>query len=437
MLLFKGRCHKISHYRRNLLLMILIILIILHSNSVYSEPSGYLKQGTFAISPEDERTIFLYIPSKTLLYDLKEDKIKIGSSAFPDRQNSYRKAITQDGIEALIWDQVISTNGNIVNRYDFFVNRRLPMCITENSCDEIWRKFNLRSDEGEGWKAIWPGAGGKFKEEVGNLQKVSMDAGGWEEGFIPSKRGGFTIEDNGYISKTDRAYPLYKYLATTMYDLCTQCGQTVIDKDKSSLYTKLETYGKASANVSIDPTTLATKYIPKKYAKMLLEIFGLEAGVSLEGFVDGSWKKTAESETTKIVKYGNEHESWIAKDVYVEKRAISDLGTDSDYKPFGRVLIKKVYKCRSNEKVDLNYISFLMSFYDENGKQESNIIKISLDKQNLPNEFKLKNETKPNALVTIDKRADHFRIIEFFLQEGIPKSIGSLFITEFNRSSPK
>ncbi len=412
-------------------------MIILHSNLVFCDPSGYLKQGTFAINPEDERTIFLYIPSKTLLYELKEEKIKIGSSAFPDRQLSYQKAITQDGIEALIWDRVISTNGNIVNRYDFFVNRRLPMCVTEGSCDEIWSKFNLRLDEGEGWKAIWPGAGGKFKEEVGNLQKVSMDAGGWEEGFIPSKRGGFTLEDYGYISKTDRAYPLYKYTVTKMDDLCTQCGQTVMEKNKSNLYTKLELYGKAAGNLSFDPTSLVTKYIPKKYAKMLLEIFGLEAGVSLEGFVDGSWKKSVESETTKIVKYGNENESWTAKDVYVEKRAISDLGTDSDYKPFGRVLMKKVYKCRSNEKVDLNYISFLMSFYDKDGKQESNIIQISLDKQNLPNEFKLEKEVRPKALVSIGERADHFRIIEFFLKEGVPKSIGSLFITEFNRSWSK
>lgn len=418
-------------------LLLQILIFTVFSQIIYAQPDGYLKQGTFAINPEDERTLFLYIPAKTLLYSLKPDKACIGSEAFPDRQLEYQKAITQDGIEALIWDKVINTNADIVDRYDFFVNRRLPLCLTPESCEEIWKKFNLISDEGEGWRAIWPGSGGKFREKVGNIQKVRIDAGGWEDGYMPAKCGGFSIEDCGYISKTNRAYPLYRYTTKKMTELSTQCGQTVIEKDKIKIYSKVEAYGRLSADLSLDPTSIVTKYIPKKYAKKLLEMFGLEANIGVEGFIDGSWKRTNESDETRTIKYGNENESWVVKDILVDKRTISELGTDSDYKPYGRVLIKKVYVCRSNEQVDLNYISFLISFYDQSGKQKGSIIHISLDKNNLPQEFKLKNTPRPKALISVGERADHFKIIEFFLREGIPKSIGSLFISELNRSGSK
>ncbi len=399
-------------------------------------PVAFLKKGTFAINPDNNRDIFLYIPGKTLLYQIQDKKEKIGSIAFPDRQRFYLNAITQDGINVLVWEDEVERNiEDNLSRFDFYVNRRLPLCLTDSSCEEIWTKFNRISDEGDGWLAIWPGAGGKFAEQAGRIQKVKIDAGGWMEGAIPAKKNNFSIEDYGYITNIRRAHPLYNFREIDLQELSTVCGQQRKTINRKEIFSSIETYGKMSANISIDPASAAIKIIPKKYVKLLLNSLGLEASISAEAFLEGNWKSENKNTEESQIIYGNQNECWKIKDVYIEKRTISELGTDSDYAPFGRILIKKMFTCQAGEKSRLKYASFLLSFYNAEGSLvEDSSIFIAVDQDTAKQEFNFKSEPLHRALVSIDYKMEHFAVLDYFLQKGIPKSIGNFYIKEINRS---
>jgi len=402
-------------------------------------PDAFLKKGTFAINPSNNRDIFLYVPGKTLLYQVQNKKEKIGSIAFPDRQRFYLNAITQDGINVLVWEEEVEMDiEDNLSRFDFYVNRRLPLCLTESSCEEIWSKFNRISDEGDGWIAIWPGAGGKFAEQTGRIQKVEIDAGGWMEGAIPAKRNNFSIEDYGYITNLRRSHPLYKFKEINIQELSTVCGQQKTTINRKEILSRIEVFGKMSANISIDPASAATKIIPKKYVKLLLNSLGLEASIGAEAFLEGNWKNENENIEESQLIYGNQNECWEVKDVYIEKRTISEIGTDSDYVPFGHILIKRVFDCQAGDKSRLNYVSFLLSFYDTKGAiVEDSFIPLALDQNTVKQEFNFESEPLPKALLSIANKMEHFAVLDYFLQKGIPKSIGNFYIKEINRSRSK
>ena len=242
------------------LFFIFCFVLLFPLNIVHAGPEGYLKKGTFALNPENQRDIFLYIPGKTLLFKIQDEEIQVGSIAFPDQQRTYLNAITQDGINVLVWSNEVKKDIESLSRFDFFVNRRLPLCLTADSCEEIWSKFNRVSDEGDGWLAIWPGAGGKFKEQIGNIQKVRMDAGGWDDGYIPAKRNGLSIEDYGYITNLKRTHPLFSFHEEELQDLNTSCGQQIYSTNRNELFTKIETYGKVSAKHFCRPNFCTAKY---------------------------------------------------------------------------------------------------------------------------------------------------------------------------------
>ena len=243
---------------------IISVVLLVGVQFAHADPDGYLRKGTYALDPDNRRDIFLYIPGKTLLYSIKSERIRIGSRAFVNQQKTYIQARTQAGIDVLVWEDEVKTNMDNLSRFDFFVNRRLPLCLNLASCDSIWSKFGRVSDEGVGWLAIWPGAGGKLYENTSGNQRVKIDAGGWEEGFIPLKRQGLTIEDYGYITNLKRAYPLYRFSKKGLDGLSTTCGETLTNNKSNELYTKIEAYGKLSAKMTADPTYAMSSLIPKK-----------------------------------------------------------------------------------------------------------------------------------------------------------------------------
>lgn len=417
------------------LVKIILMLVLIIPKLTLSAPDGYLKKGTYSLNPDNKQDIFLYIPGKTLLYSISPEEVVIGSKAFPDLQRTYIKATTQDGVDVLVWKDEVKTNIASLARFDFFVNRRLPLCLTLDSCESIWEKFNRVSDEGDGWLAIWPGAGGKLFENIGGNQKVKVDAGGWEDGYIPLRRGRLNIEEYGYITNLKRAYPLYSFNQIELDGLNTKCGETISSNKKSLIFSKVEAYGKASAKLSIDPSAALPKLIPKKYVKRLLESLGLDASISAEAFIDGRWK-TEETKTDVVhTVYGQANESWHVQDILIEKRSITELGTDSDYKPYGRILSKKVYGCQGAELSSLKYASFTLTFYDENGNLiDDSSIPVSMDRNVITNEVGIGSSPLSRALVSVNKKSDHFRLVDFFLARGIPKSLSNYLIKEINLS---
>jgi len=396
---------------------------------------GYLRKGTYALNPTNNSDLFLYVPGRTLLYSIKPEEVKIGSVAFPDLQRVYVYATTQDGIDVLVWKREVKEDVESLKRYDFLVNRRLPLCLTEDSCESIWSKFNRISDEGNGWLAIWGRAGGKFFDNIGGIQKVSIDAGGWEDGFIPIKRDGFTIEDYGYITNLKRSYPLYRFTQKELLGLSTKCGEIIKQDKRKEIYTKLETYGKLSANIKMDPSAAFTKIIPEKYVKLLLKYLGLEAGMSAEGFLDGDWKsENTELEAVTNV-YGQADECWQVSDVFIERRGISELGTDSDYRPYGRILTKKVYGCQGSEAAELKYTSFTLTFYDDNGTIiGDSCIHIPIDPAIVKKDIGIESEPLKRALVSVENQGEHFKLVDYFLKKGIPKSVSNRLISSINLS---
>ena len=319
-----------------LITRILILTTVFLSISSYTSANAqdaFLRKGTTALNPEDRQTLFLYIPGYTLLYDLGKIKT-IGSKKFGTREE-YQFATTQDGIPVLVRKPDIREDVNTIrSKYDFLVNRRLPLCETEDACRNIWNKFTNVQDEGSDWVALWPRTAGVFVKSANNMTKaVSVSIGGaWENGFIPAERDRLKLEDVGFISLLDRKYPLYRFDETNSRELASPCGHERSATEGVSLLNEVEAYAKASVTAKIDAAESIAKAIPENFASVLLSFLGLEASISAEAFVDGRWKKETIQETTNHIVYGDRNEQWLVKTVNIQRRS----DTDQDvYQPFG------------------------------------------------------------------------------------------------------
>jgi hypothetical protein len=86
---------------------------------------GYLKEGTFALNPEDKRQIFLYIPGMTPIYSISSEDVLVGTAPFSGKpKKPYRLVRTQDGIHALILKDSIRFTNSALAEFDFVINRR-------------------------------------------------------------------------------------------------------------------------------------------------------------------------------------------------------------------------------------------------------------------------------------------------------------------------
>ena len=412
-------------------LIVFTLLICLFLNASVAAQQAFLRKGTVALDPDDKRTLFLYVPGYTLLYDLGEIE-RIGSTTFGTRE-AYQFATTQDGIRVLVRVADVRKKQKDIEaleKYDFLVNRRMPFCETAEACDDVWSDFTTDTDEGRNWVAVWPRVAGKFTAlEEKNSRAVSLTIGGdWDSGFIPSKRSRLKLEDSGFITLLNRHYPAYRLIEETNQELASPCTHERYQTNRVSLLNKVEAYAKASVNAQFDAAEGLSKAIPKNFAKALLSFLGLEASISAEAFVDGNWKKEDNEETGRHIIYGDRDQEWQVKTVEIHRR--SDDGPKI-YRPFGSAVIRKVLKCEAGQPTEMAFASYFLAFFpEENGESPTPII-INLNADRIEN-LRLTNNPLDRGLVSINTQGSHYKLLDFFVGHNVPKSIANLFIKEIN-----
>ena len=79
-----------------------------------------------------------------------------------------------------------------------------------------------------------------------------------------------------------------------------------------------------------------------------------------------------------------------------------------------------------------------MSFYDESGViVEDSSIRVTLDRSVVESDIGITEPPINRALVSVESKMDHFKLVDYFLGQGIPKSISNLLIKEVNLSRSK
>ena len=411
----------------------MVICIAINTYVIANAQEAFLKRGTIALNPEDRRTLFLYIPGYTLLYDLGETTT-IRSRSFGTKKE-YQYATTQDGIQVLVRKQDIGKDVEILKKYNFLVNRRMPLCETETDCGNIWNNFPDDIDETSTWSALWRSAGNFLRREREEdlTREVKVSVGAVEqEGFIPTKRHGIRLEDVGFISLLDQKYPLYRFQEKSIDELNSDCGQESIRRE--SLFKRIEVSAKASATVGIGINENTSKTSLKRYVGSVLSFLGLRAvNISAETVVEGETRKEINDDVT--ITYGNKDQQWLIKTVNIEKR--SDMDGDS-YQPFGTVMIKKVFKCEAGHPTEIMLVSFLSTFASETPENIQSIININPSRIK---ELELKkghdHHKGYKGLVSANSSESHSKLIDFFLGKDISKSVANLFIKEINVAVPQ
>ena len=409
----------------------IVIWLVFNVSAIAQE--AFLRKGTTALNPDDGRTLFLYIPGYTLLYELGQTK-SIRSRRFGNRED-YQFAVTQDGIRVLVRAADIRKNVKVLKKYDFLVNRRMPLCETAEACRNIWNDFTTVRDEGLRWSALWPRTAGKFTaKEEGDSRAVSVSIGGTlESGFIPSKRDQMRLEDSGFISLLNRQYPRYSFTETTNQELASPCTHERSTRKVVSLLEKVETYAKASANAKFDVAEGLSKSIPKNFARAVLSFLGLEANISAEAFVDGKWKKETNKETKDSITYGNKDEEWQVNVVEISRR--SDEGSMT-YQPFGSAMIRKVLNCQSGQPTEMTFTSYFLVLFPEREGETLTFETINVNAETIKN-LKLANNRLDKGLVSINTQTSHYLLLDFLMSYNVPKSIANFFIKEINVAEPR
>ena len=168
----------------------MVIGIAISTYAIANAQEAFLKRGTVALNPEDRRTLFLYIPGYTLLYNLGETTT-IKSRSFGTKKE-YQYATTQDGIRVLVRKQDILKDVERLDKYHFLVNRRMPLCETETGCGNIWDNFPDDRDETSTWSALWRSAGNFLPQEREEdlTRKVQVSVGAIKrEGCLFQNKG--------------------------------------------------------------------------------------------------------------------------------------------------------------------------------------------------------------------------------------------------------
>ena len=404
----------------------LVICFVL--NTSVGAQEAFLRKGTIALSPDDEQTLFLYVPGQTLLYNLGTLK-NIRSKTYGRREN-YQLATTQDGIRVLVRKSDIRKDVEALEKYHFLVNRRMPFCETVEACNNIWNVFTTVTDEGLNWSTLWPRTAGKFMSSENNdSRSVSVSMGSaWDDGFIPNRRNGLKLEDSGFITVLHRQYPAYELVETTHQELASPCTHERSQKDIVSLLDKVEVYAKASVGVDFDVASGLGKKIPKNFAKSLLSFLGLEANISAEAFVDGNWKKETTRKTTDDIIYGNRDQEWQVKTVEIRRRSDDSPET---YRPFANAMIRKVLQCEAGQPIEMKFASYFLTLFPEYEEESPALITINVDTKRIE-DLKLPNNPLDKGLVSINTQTSHYKLLDFFIDKSVPKSIANLFIKEIN-----
>ena len=414
-------------FRKSALTGISILFCLVLTVSV-SAQEAFLTKGTIALNPDDEQTLFLYIPGYTLLYDLGLTK-SIGSKRFGNKQD-YQLATTQDGIRVLVRKRDIRDDVKVLSRYDFLVNRRMPLCETAEACRYIWNDFTTVHDDGPTWRALWPRVAGTFTADENNDSRaVSVSIGGTlERGFIPSKRNRMRLEDSGFISVLNRQYPSYRFSERTVDELSSPCTHERSTTNGVRLLKKVEAYAKAAVSASYGVAGFVGGSIPKTFARAVLSFLGLEASISAEAFVDGQWKKETSTETNNELIYGDKDEEWEVKVVDISRRSDEKPET---YRPFGSAIVRKISKCRSAQPTEMTFASYFLALLPEEDGESGEHIVVNVDDGTISG-LNLPNNPLDKGLVSINTQTSHYVLLDHFMSYDVPKSIGNLFIKEIN-----
>ena len=409
--------------------MIVVSLLSLSTAGAYD---GYLREGTFALNPDDKRQIFLYVPGMTPIYSIDEEDVLVGTAPFSDRQKrAYRLVATQDGIQALILKASIRFTNSALADFDFVINRRIPFCRELEAFPDIWNKFS-QLDEGPGWFALYARNAGKVLEVSEDKYKVRMafaPALGPDEGYIPKKRDGRSIEQLGYLTFLDTMSADYQFKEAFQHELSTACSEKNITRDSEKLFTEIQGYLQSKVGVSIDPTS----FLAGKLASKVIKYLGLDASISLEAFLKGEFKRTDETETVSTITYGAEGESWVVNSIQIDKKTAPGIDDATPYRNIGSMLIKKVYTCKGAQLASLDYISILLI----PSRDLENTQEIVLTPQTIKN-LSLPCDDRFPSLVSLNNQFHYFKLLDYLaIDEGLPKGIANYIIKEINLSAAR
>lgn len=409
--------------------------LLLGATSVEAEgPYGFLKIGNYALNPDNSNEIVLYVPALTLVYAPSNETIEKPKTYDRRQKSKYRMVTTQDGIRLWVLDVDINVDPSVRARYDFFVNRRIPLCKDRDACREIWRRFNRARDEGDGWNALWARTAGRFKSTTGDVHEVEIDHNRtWDSGFLPRFRNGLTIEDAGFITVLDRAHPVYRFTTQELAALSTECSETRVSRNREQVLSTVHTHLKGSVEASIDIP------VPTALARSVLKALGLDGKISAEAMAE--WDRVSETETTtdETVQYGATDQAWKVATVTIERRSRSEVGADADYVPFGGLLVKKVFECSGGTPKDLETALFLLSFSPAADDACSTEEGISLwfDDKIVANTLGLSKDPALTGLVSIGTQHEHFKLLDYITDQCVAKSVASYIVAEINRSKPR
>ncbi|UCE34236.1 MAG: hypothetical protein JSV40_13770 [Deltaproteobacteria bacterium] len=409
-----------------------MIVVSLISLSIAGAYDGYLQEGTFALNPHDKRQIFLYVPGMTPIYSIDEEDVLVGTAPFSDKpKRAYRLVATQDGIQALILKASIRFTNSALADFDFVINRRIPFCRELEAFPDIWNKFS-QLDEGPGWFALYARNAGKVLEVSEDKYKVRMafaPALGPEEGYIPKKRDGRSIEELGYLTFLNTMSADYQFKEAFQHELSTACSERNITRDSEKLFTEIQGYLQTKVGVSIDPTS----FLAGKLASKVIKYLGLDASISLEAFLKGEFKKTDETETVSTITYGAEGESWVVNSVQIDKKTAPGIDDATPYRNIGSMLIKKVYTCKGAQLASLDYISILLI----PARDLENTQEIVLTPQTIKNLGLICDDRFP-SLVSLNNQFHYFKLLDYLvIDEGLPKGIANYVIKEINLSAAR
>ncbi|MBW1677340.1 MAG: hypothetical protein JRJ79_12215 [Deltaproteobacteria bacterium] len=424
------KCNRRS--RRFLLCVGVMFLVSLFFLSTVRSYDGYLREGTFALNPEDKRQIFLYIPGMTPIYTISLEDVLVGTAPFSGRpKKPYQLVKTQDGIQALILKDSIRFTDSALAEFNFVINRRIPFCRDLQTFPDIWNKFS-KLDEGRGWFALYARNAGEILQVLHDKFRVRMafaPALGPQEGYIPRYRNGRDIEELGYITVLRDYLPDYQFKDTLQDELSTACSEKNITRDREKLFTEVQGYLQAKAGVSIDPTSVLAGRLAKKVIKCL----GLDASISVDAFLKGEFKKTDETETASTITYGADGESWVVKSVDIKQKTGMGVDSNTRYKTIGSMLIKKVYTCKGAQLANLDYVSILLvPAEDPESTQQIVLTPDTIKNLGLPHNDRFA------SLVSLDNQFQYFKLLDYLIiNEEIPKGIANYIIKEINLSAAR
>ena len=408
-----------------------------------SPPAAYTTIGLGGLNPASRTDIVAYVPGLTLLYELGQQSVNVRKRNDPTVRRPYRAAVTQDGITLLLLDDTNTIERRVskLARFEFLVNRPLPVCMRPDGCAalNLWNRFDAGKSFGIGWYTVWPRQGGKFIAESPDPDEPFWEVefldnlDGWVRRVIPSKKEHRSVEDLGYITRLDRPHPLFRFEEVAGKRLTTQCTETVRKLSRDDLIAELRVFGKLGAEIAAQPN------IPIPFGNKLLKFLGVDAEIKAEASIEGSATFTMKRESETEIRYGAVGQSWVTKSVRFERVREDRSLISPEYEHYGNILIKKIYACEGDVRTYMRNVNITIFLGDMNAAVdfEDPLPALNINHQVVENIIGLQPNPEYPALVSLKGQKDYNKIMSYLLLEkGLPRSIAAFIIKEINLSPP-